>query len=186
MSERGDKLLAAKADLPCEDVPTPEWESLGIPVVRMRRFAGNDKDEWEALMLATVARAKISGQSGLIGVRAAVVTCGARDPATGERLFKAAQMGEVGEQDGEVLDRLCAIGLKLNPSLSEDGRKVLEKNSERGHTGGFFSGWLWLSVARMWTSLRSNSTRNSSKSGAPSSASKESRSGQGATGSGTP
>ena len=169
MSDR--KLALLESSLPFEDVATEEWAELGWPVVRVRTMGSDDYDEWEALVLGIIGRAKLTGESPLKGQRAALVTCSACDPETGERSFTAADVAKVGTLNGNVLNRLCAVSQKLNPTSAEDQRE-LEKNSEGGRIGFFSSASRWLSAAPMWTALVRSFRRDKLTSGAPSSGSK--------------
>lgn len=172
MGELKTKILATAGALPFEDVATPEWPD--TPVVRIGTMGSDDYDEWEAIVLGVIAKSKVSGESPLKGQRAALVTCTARDPATGERIFAAADVKEVGKLNGNVLNRLCAAAQRLNPTSGED-QKALEKNSARGRTGGFSSVLRWLPAASMWTDLLGRLRPGKFKNGAPSSESRASR-----------
>ncbi len=144
-------------------------------------MGSDDYDEWEAIVLGVIAKSKVSGESPLKGQRAALVVCTACYPETGERIFKAADAPEVGKLDGNALNRLCAAAQRLNPTSTEDQRD-LEKNSARGRTGAFYSVLRWLPAASMWTDLLKSLRPGKYSNGGLSKKSKESRSGQGATG----
>lgn len=181
MSERKQALLDTAKSLPFEDVETPEFAAQGWPVVRVKTMGSDDYDEWEAIVLGVIAKSKVSGESPLKGQRAALVVCTACDPQTGERIFTAQDAGAVGKLDGNALNRLAAAAQHLNPTSSED-QKDLEKNSARGRTGAFSSVLRWLPAASMWTDLLKRLRPGKFSNGAPSSASKASPSGPGATG----
>lgn len=163
-----EELLATGEDLPSEEVETPEWAKAGWPKVRVRKMGGSDYDEWEALMLSNIARAKLTGESPLKGTRAAYATVTLCDPVSGKRIFSSADFGRVERMDGDVLNRLAAVAERLTPVSTRD-QKELEKNSEGGRSGAFASVFPWQWAAQMWTRLFKSSASKSSSSGAPSS-----------------
>ncbi len=181
MIERKQALLDTAKDLPFEDVETAEFSGKGWPLVRVKTMGSDDYDEWEAIVLGVIAKSKVSGESPLKGQRAALVVCTACDPETGERIFTSADVAAVGKLDGNALNRLCAAAQRLNPTSTEDQRD-LEKNSARGRTGAFSSVLRWLPAASMWTDLLKRLRPGKYSNGAPSSASRASPSGPGATG----
>lgn len=163
-----DKILSAE-DRPFEDVPTPEWESVGVKEVRIITMASNDRDEWEAAAL--IARAREQGTNRLRGLRAELVVRCAVDPETGERIFQSEDVESLGKKSAKVLDRLFAVATKLNAVTDADMR-ALEKNSARGRTGDSFSVLRWLQAASMWTGSLKNLLPGKSTSGEHSKGSK--------------
>ncbi len=163
-----DKILGAE-DRPFEDVPTPEWEKDGVPVVRIITMSSDDRDEWEAAAL--IARAREQGTNRLRGLRAELVARCAVDPETGERIFGAEDVPELGKKSAKVLDRLFAAATRLN-AVTDSDMKALEKNSARGRTGDSFSVLRWLQAASMWTGSLRSLLPGKSTNGAPSRGSK--------------
>lgn len=163
-----EKILAAQ-DRPFLDVPTPEWKAEGVDVVRIITMSSDDRDEWEAAAL--IARTREVGTNRLRGLRAELVVRCAVDPETGERIFKAEDVPELGKKSAKVLDRLFSAATDLN-AVTESDLKALEKNSARGRTGDFFSVLRWLQAASMWTGSLRNLLPGRSTSGAPSKESK--------------
>jgi hypothetical protein len=120
-------------DLPRAVVPTPEWALAGIPEVTIRAFSVEDFEAFEASQAmrvaakasAELAKAGISEEearaeaakkvmSNLAGMRALVASLAVIHPATGERIFTADSVAELGRKNACVLTRIMARVLELS------------------------------------------------------------------------
>jgi hypothetical protein len=128
----GDFLNAAAIldadDVKFEDVPVPEWSG----TVRVRSLSGTDRDAFEAsnyeLRDGKVAFNRENQRAKLVA-RALI------NPETGERLFTDLQIGQLGQKNAAVLDRLYEVAARLS-GLAETSDEDAEKNSGNAPSGG--------------------------------------------------
>jgi len=113
--------IIAVADLPYEDVPTPEWgEDTGV---RVYRLTGEEWDEFEN---STIAFDGERTRRDNANFRAKMAAIAIKDEKR-QRLFTADQVEDLGAKNIATLDRIYDVAIRLCKRRKED-MEELEKN----------------------------------------------------------
>ena len=103
-----------------ETVEVPEW---GGEVV-VQEFSALQRDQFERMVT------KVQGQkveADLFNFRAKIVAASLIDPETGELIFAAEDIAQLGGLSAKALDRVATVVLRLN-DFSADDLEALQKN----------------------------------------------------------
>ena len=103
-------------DLKTELIEVPEWGGK----IYVRTMTGKERDAFESLFL------KSNKDGSIDNVRATLAAMTICDEK-GERLFKDAEIKELGKKNAAALNRIFAASQKLN-KLTEEDVKELTKN----------------------------------------------------------
>ena len=114
------EILGAK-DCKYENVEVPEWGGW----VRLRSISAKQRDQFEAQFIHGNKRAAMANFRANLVCRCVV------DPETDKLMFSLAEMGALGEQSAEVLDRLFEACQRINGMKTEDV-DTLKKTSDLG------------------------------------------------------
>lgn len=102
-----------------ELVKIPEWGDLELEI---RSLSGKER----AALLQDAANN--GGKIDLAKMYPDLVILSSHDPATGKRVFAAADRGAVGDKNGAALERIAQVAMRLS-GLSEDAVPEAKGNS---------------------------------------------------------
>lgn len=123
-----DQILGA-ADLPREQVATPEWGKDSF--VFVRALSASERDQFEATNI------KVEGEQrkvDLTNLRAKLCVRTIVDEAGG-RIFLDTEAGALGLKSAAAVDRLFDVSRRLS-GMDSEAMKALEKNSGTGPGAG--------------------------------------------------
>lgn len=117
-----DSILGA-ADLPTEEVQTPEWGPFGVPSVVVRGLSAHDRDQYEQSLTVSTPDGGRRAKPNFENLRAGFVAMVVVDPETGDLAFGTNDVKKLGEKNAEVIDRLWTAGRKLSgmATVEEEG-----------------------------------------------------------------
>ena len=125
-SEIRAKILEAD-DLPIEEVRTPEWGQVGIPVVWIRTMSGTERDAFEEEILLGEPGEKRQLDPRNIRARFAVKVICDKD---GQRIFGDEDADLLGAKSSCALDRVFHKAQKLNGLRAEDVETLAKKSGQ--------------------------------------------------------
>lgn len=111
MLKRED-ILAAQ-DMQSEDVDVPEWGG----TVRVSVMTGEARDQWDQGLVTVDAKGKAKANMGNIRARLVALTV---VDETGQRLFTAEDVAELGRKNGAALNRVFEAAQRLNLLRAQD------------------------------------------------------------------
>lgn len=124
-----DKLRKNRAGrIKREPADAPQWQSdlEGEPLF-VRGLTGTERDEYEAsrLRVSFDPKGRAKRELDLTNLRARLVAKCLVD-ADGKRVYADAEVAELGQEPGDILDRLYEQALRLS-GLSDEDNEALEK-----------------------------------------------------------
>jgi len=117
MTNMREAILTA-ADLPFEEVDTPEWAPFGVPSVRVRGLSAAERDAWEMSLTQQDGKGRVQ-VGNLRNVRASFVAKIVVDE-DGERVFTDRDARELGKRNAIVINRIWLMGRELSGMNEEE------------------------------------------------------------------
>jgi len=115
MSLSKDQILEVESDVTVVEVQTPEWNGS----VFVRSLSGNERDQYE--------QAVFNNKESFRGLRAKLVAIGLCDKNGVAMGFSDAEIEQLGNKNGAVIDRLFER-IKQLSGMADDAIKEAEKN----------------------------------------------------------
>lgn len=115
-------------DLPREAVETPEWAPFGVPLVHIRGFSGQERDEWEQSLTERI-NGRVVPRINVRNIRSAFLVKVIVDE-NGARVFDDKDVKALGAKSGAVLDRLWDKARELSGMMVPE-----EQEGENPSTG---------------------------------------------------
>ena len=121
-----DKILSVK-DVKIEKMNIPEW---GV-TIGVRVISGIARDEWQSfyqsLMDSLGDKPLLPGSKEYREIKKETLRLTVVDPDTCEPIFSKEDMDAVYEKNGEILERVCSVALRVN-GLGAENVKETAKN----------------------------------------------------------